>query len=347
VHVPPSQWPLFDPATLILHDGSTVPACSFCKKAITSKPECKSHYESLTRRPDGFYQCPFGFTSRSFRFLGKIWVITGVVAHPRFDTEDERRLAKSFPDTRVARAAIDAVVRFFEQLERAQADSLEQSAKVLPQAFHELRKLNAAVLQYAEKELRTNPNAPNLMTIESAAELMRNSFDILEAVSNIEGMRALPRNSTISLYDLLYKVKKVYEVRANERHMRIDANGCRAIIRGSTKAFPMVLTILLENAIKYGKPNSTITANITASDRKAIVKINNLSDYYIDPTKCFERGVRFAPSTEGGGFGLFLAREVVDCHNGTIRCEIEPDGSITMVVTVPLEKVAADRQYLA
>ena len=96
-----------------------------------------------------------------------------------------------------------------------QAEVIQQSAKVLPQAFHELRKLNSAVLQHAERERKTT-DSPNLVTIISAAELMRNNFDILEAISNIEGMRAVPRDSTVDLFGLVYKVKKVYEVRVRK-----------------------------------------------------------------------------------------------------------------------------------
>jgi light-regulated signal transduction histidine kinase (bacteriophytochrome) len=336
---PPSQYPIFDPDTRILHDGSTIAACDFCRGAV-GKLQCQQHYAALKSKPEGFYECPFGFTSRSFRFLGKLWVITGVVAFPRFGSNPERRRASEFPAVRVARAAIDAAIRFLSELEQTHAEVIQQAAKVLPQAFHELRKLNAAVLQHAERERNLRGEIPSLVSIRSAAELMRNNFDILEALSNIEGMRALPIDSTVNLYDLVYKLKKVLEERAADKRMYVQVTGVRAIARGSQKSFPIVPAVLLENAIKYGLAGTNIRADISAVGAHAVLIVENQSELYINPETCFDRGVRFAPSVEGGGFGLFLAREIVSCHRGRIRCETT-NGGVRMIVELPLETVIA------
>jgi light-regulated signal transduction histidine kinase (bacteriophytochrome) len=263
-------------------------------------------------------------------------VITGTIAHPRFDTPDERRQAKDFPNTRTSRADIEALLRFFSNLERTQTEVIEQSAKVLPQAFHELRKLNSAVLQHAERERNSRGDSSNLVTIISAAELMRNNFDILEAISNIETMRAIPRDSSIDLFALVYKVKKIFEVRALEKGIRINVTGdvSATFILGSQKSFPIVPTVLMENAIKYGVPDSIISARVLIQGNNAIFTVENRSRFYIHPTECFGRGARYAPEVEGGGFGLFLAREIVDCHKGTIQCEAA-NGLVRMIVTIP------------
>ena len=86
----PSLFPVFRAASNNLSDGGAVAVCNFCKKAIKSKSECHEHYKKLQLSPAGYYQCPFGFTSRSFFFDGEMWVITGVIAFPRFDTPKKR-----------------------------------------------------------------------------------------------------------------------------------------------------------------------------------------------------------------------------------------------------------------
>jgi signal transduction histidine kinase len=209
---------------------------------------------------------------------------------------------------------------------------------VLPQALHELRKLNGAVLQLAERELGDRGPSKNLVSIKSAAELMRNNFDILEALSNIEGIKALRNDSTINLFDLVYKMKRVFEERANDRNMTIVVGGVRAIIWGSQKSFPIVPAVLIENAIKYGKRGSAIHANVEQRGRKAVLVVSNSAESPIDPETCFDRGVRFSSDVEGGGFGLFLAREVVACHGGHIRCDVSEE-TVQMTVELPLHTI--------
>jgi hypothetical protein len=86
----PSLFPLFDPERHSLDDGSEISASSFCRTAIANRSECRKHYETLASRAEGYYQCPFGFTSRSLHFSGSLRVITRVVAYPRFNTANER-----------------------------------------------------------------------------------------------------------------------------------------------------------------------------------------------------------------------------------------------------------------
>lgn len=334
----PSLVPIFDVQRGELRDGLSISASDFCKKAIGERPECRAHYKSLQQNAEGYYQCPFGFTCRSFFLDGHLWVATGVIAFPRFGSQKERDMAKRFPTTRCSRESIEAGVRYLRDVEQYRADAVREAGKVLPQAFHELRKLNGAVLQHAEREISDRGETRGLVSIKSAAELMRNNFDILEALSNIEGMRALPSDSTINLFDLTYKLKRVLQERASARNMGISVNGVRAIIQGSQKSFPIVPAVLLENAIKYGRPEAVIHADVSAQGNTAVLEVTNESTGYIDPSRCFDRGTRFSSDVEGGGFGLFLASEIVQCHHGTIRCEVA-NQTVRMIVELPLVTV--------
>jgi signal transduction histidine kinase len=334
----PSLFPMFKSNDGQLEDGTVVQASSFCRKSIHSKPACLQHYEALKSKKEGYYQCPFGMTSRNFHYGDQLYIVTGVVAFPRFGTDAEQQMAKRFPEIKVARETIEANVRCFRDIEKVGAAVIQEAAKVLPQAFHELRKLNGAILQHAEKEIGERGETPGLLTIRSAAELMRNNFDILEALSNIEGMKALPTEATINLFDLTYKTKRVLEQRASARTMQIHLDGVRPIIRGNQKSFPIVPAVLLENAIKYGRARSLIKADVSVDNNKAILTVENETDSFIDPVRCFEKGVRFSEAVEGGGFGLFLAKEIVISHNGTIRCD-SSNGKVRMIVELPLVDV--------
>ena len=334
----PSLFPVYDPSTKQVLDGTLVPVSSFCRKALRDSNRCFEHYESLEGKQAGYYECPFGFTTRSFAFDLQKWAFTGVVAHPRFGSSAERKRARDFPNTKTARATIDSTVEFLGELEEIRAETIQRASAVLPQAFHELRKLNGAVLQHSEREISERGESRGLLSIKSAAELMRNNFDILEALSNIDGIKALRNDSTINLFDLAYKMKRVFAERATERRMAIQVNGVRAIVWGSQKSFPIVPAVLIENAIKYGRQGSTVRADVEARAGVAMLIVENHADLPIDPETCFEKGVRFSSGVEGGSFGLFLAKEVVRCHGGDIRCEVNA-GIVRMIVELPLHTV--------
>jgi hypothetical protein len=85
------------------------------------------------------------------------------VAFPRFDTDKEREMAKRYPEIRVPRDYIEQHLQFFKEIELHRVEIIQAAASVLPQAFHELRKLNGAILQQAEPpvpiSLRQPPGA--------------------------------------------------------------------------------------------------------------------------------------------------------------------------------------------
>jgi signal transduction histidine kinase len=331
--------PVYDIKEGVLTDGTAVAATRFCRKALVAGDDCKRHYAAVRDRIEGYFQCPFGFTSRTFVHEQRPYAITGVIAFPRFDTPNERERAKQFPANRVDRKTIEVGIRFLRSVEEYRADAIQEASKVLPQAFHELRKLNGAVIQHTEREIKEKGETRNLVSIMGAAELMRNNFDILEALSNIDAMRALPLDQTVSVFDLLIKTKGIFSARAGDKAMHISVGGDRVIIKGSRKSFPIVTAVLIENAIKYGTQGGTIRATCQAAGVRAILIVENPTDSPIDPERCFLRGARFSSTVEGGGFGLYLAKQVVEAHNGTIRCETGK-GVVRMIVETPLETVS-------
>jgi len=100
----------------------------------------------------------------------------------------------------------------------------------------------------------------------------------------------------------------------------------------------VIPAVLIENAIKFGLEGSRIELRVRAVDHRAVLEVRNQTDGYIDCTRCFERGTRFSSKVEGGGYGLFLAKQIVEAHGGTIWCRKEGK-IVTMTVELPLRDV--------
>ena len=112
--------------------------------------------------------------------------------------------------------------------------------------------------------------------------------------------------------------------------------------------FKQAVTNLLDNAVKYSDDNTTITISASSNGRKAQLYFTN---YGIpvkeeDRSRIFNRYFRSKEAREkvpvGTGIGLFIAREIVQLHGGSISVEPSvktPQGyKTTFVITLPLSR---------
>lgn len=304
-------------------DGGILPLSNYCVKKFGSDTKCREHYQSLVSKPDGCYQCPYGLASHKFALLGRPFAITGFISFPRLGGEHEAARAKEMPAYKTSLQIVKETVTFFEKTHQIARTAFEEQLKKYPLAFHELRKLNGAIKQRAEKLLVDFGENEEARTIHSSAELMSNNLDLLEIMAAREDLIDLPLNSTINLLDLAYKCKKVYQQRAEERNLLlwVDGNEKRPIIQGNRKTFPALLTVLVENAIKYSREKTRISITAVMSAKTVRLSVHNISDIGIDTQKCFEKGFRSSSNIEGSGLGLFIAQLVAAQHKSKIVCE--------------------------
>lgn len=334
----PGSFPVFRVSEQVLDDGFLVEAPKFCRERLQRGDQaCISHYESISVK-SGFVMCPYGFTSFPVPLSVGTSVITGVVAAPRFDDSKERERAKAYPAARVSRASVqdlaDALVAMDIEWQLIQGETRRK----LPQALHELRKLNAIVKQGAEK-LVSGFNSDVAENVAGAAQLMSNIFEVVEVLTNIEDVSISVQQKLefIKVFDLAYKAKKLYNVRAKLKSLHISVSGDDQVgISGSRKYFPIVLQVLLDNAIKYGIPDSLIEIMIGRDGDDCVLTVSNRADHDFDTVRCFERGERFSgPEQDGDGLGLYLAMEVVNAHGGSISCT-NTAGLAKFIVRVPV-----------
>lgn len=112
---------------------------------------------------------------------------------------------------------------------------------------------------------------------------------------------------------------------------------------GDEKAIRQLLSILLDNALKYSAAGGRLKLGLEKQGRALVLTVSNTVAQPIAPDKLphlFDRFYRTDQSrssqTGGYGLGLSIARSIVQAHKGKIRAE-SPDGNtLTFVVHLPL-----------
>ncbi len=109
---------------------------------------------------------------------------------------------------------------------------------------------------------------------------------------------------------------------------------------GDEKAIRQLVSILLDNAVKYADPGSTIEISLGRTRRGLVLKTTNLCEGLDrdELDRLFDRFYRpdrsRSKQTGGFGIGLSIARGIVEAHHGTILAEYSADSAIRFIVTL-------------
>lgn len=111
---------------------------------------------------------------------------------------------------------------------------------------------------------------------------------------------------------------------------------------GDEKAIRQLISILLDNALKYSPAGGQIELRLDKQNRSLLLTVSNTT---VQPVKreslphLFDRFYRTDQSrnsqTGGHGLGLSIAKSIALAHKGKIRAESPEENRLSIVVTLP------------
>jgi signal transduction histidine kinase len=110
-------------------------------------------------------------------------------------------------------------------------------------------------------------------------------------------------------------------------------------VRGDASSLRQVLLNLLDNAVKYGPPDQTVSVRVTRTADLAVLTIED-GGPGVNPADrerifhAFVRG-RGTSGTGGAGIGLAVVRQIVEAHGGRVTVDEAPGGGARFTVTLP------------
>lgn len=235
---------------------------------------------------------------------------------------------------------------------RAQEEAMEAIRArdlFLSVASHELRTPLTTLqlqLQSLQRTVDRMPDLPGEIPnrLRLALRQTRRIGDLINElldVSRIMHGRLLPERTEVDLARVAQEVVDRYRVALEQSGSELTVRGLDEEICGywDPLRIDQVIDNLLSNAIKYGEGNPIELAIERDEDRARIVVADQgIGISRADQKRIFDRFERAVSARYYGGFGLglWITRQVVEAHGGTIHVESELGKGSVFTVELPL-----------
>lgn len=131
-----------------------------------------------------------------------------------------------------------------------------------------------------------------------------------------------------------------------ERPLRVDVRGDLTVVWDRDRIYQL-LANLVGNAVHHGEPLSPIELRIDGGETEVVIDVANQGEPIPQETlpfifDAFRKGRTVHPSrTQGLGLGLFIVREIVRSHGGSIAVTSSASDGTTFRVRLPRGELAA------
>jgi signal transduction histidine kinase len=226
--------------------------------------------------------------------------------------------------------------------------SVEAQARFTSDASHELRTPLTAIKSEIEVAMRDKN-----LTLREAKELLASNLeevDRLEALS--AGLLKLAQNDTrppslpCKVAEIAEEAEQRVSTAARQRGIVIEREMGAEVVSGDQWSLVELLSILLDNAIKYSPDDSKITVSSSTQHARYIaisVQDKGTGIAATDLPRIFERFYRADRSrtkgtTPGYGLGLSIAKKIADIHRGSIEVKSTLGNGSIFTVLLPTYK---------
>jgi signal transduction histidine kinase len=237
---------------------------------------------------------------------------------------------------------------FDDMLQRLDG-AFESQQRFIQDASHEL-KTPIATAQ-TNIEVLEMDQSPTVEDYKHTTEVVKRSLDRLDYLS--QGLLLLshgsqPKNTwtDLDLTSLIYEVVAEAQPAASSAEVSLQAADIpqNLKVKGDAIGIKQVVTNLVDNAIKYNRPEGRVqvSARIDGPSATIEVKDTGVGIAATEQKRVFDRFYRVDKSRSrsqgGSGLGLAIVKKIVEEHGGTVSLESTPGEGSTFRVALPLQE---------
>jgi signal transduction histidine kinase len=163
------------------------------------------------------------------------------------------------------------------------------------------------------------------------------------SVAQLDAKRIKLKKRVYDVHDTLGKVLKDYSTMLKERSQKLMSNipPEPLFVKADSTYVYIALDNLLSNASKYTPKDGHIGLDVTTSRSYIHITVSDdgigihrhMSKHIYEKFKRLKND--YTDTTEGSGLGLYLTKQIVELHNGTIKFKSVPNGGTSFTITLP------------
>ncbi len=262
-------------------------------------------------------------------------------------TDDKLPLAEVLAER--AALAIENAKLYTEQVEaRRKVEDLSRlKDEFLSIASHELRTPVTSIKGYTqlakmlikEGDLSTSEEYLDI-ALDQIDRMSRLILELLD-VSRIETGRLEIRREGIPWSQFVRDVVHRHHTAVSDRRFHVSVPTLGKVVTGDRDRLEQVLGNLLENAVKYSPDGSDVTVTVedksdvlitAVCDRGIGIPADELGQVF----ERFHRGRQVSSTNYGGlGLGLYITKQIIERHGGTIWVESKEGQGTTFYFSLP------------
>ncbi|MBO4419021.1 MAG: HAMP domain-containing histidine kinase [Oscillospiraceae bacterium] len=223
------------------------------------------------------------------------------------------------------------------------AESYEKQKRFISDAGHEI-KTPLTIINANVDLLECDGEKDELADIRTQTKRLTELTNNLVMLSKMEEAEHTLQKVELPLSDLVSETAASFRAPAAARRIDFCADIAPGItVNGSPDTLRQLVSVLMENAVKYTPEDGRITAKLSVHRKSAVLALENSVAEKIkeeDLSHIFDRFFRTDRSrnseTGGHGIGLSIAKAIAEAHGGSIAASTKTGCDFRVTVTLPM-----------
>lgn len=238
-----------------------------------------------------------------------------------------------------------ALIAFFSnRIIRPISESYEKQKRFITDASHEIK--TPLTIIHADADVLAMEFGCNewLEDIQKQAKRLTALTNNLVMLSRMEEAESTMQMIEFSFSDAVIEAASSFAALAQTQEKVFQCHIQPMLtLRGNEKAIGQLVSILLDNGLKYSPVNGTVSLSVEKQNRTLRLSVYNTTENEITKESLpllFDRFYRADPSrnsqTGGHGIGLSVAKAIVTAHSGKLQASTSDGRSLLITAIFPI-----------